>query len=87
MRILQCLKHPFLLRYQHTGKDLFVTHRVFLQPIRYHVIDILDEDDVCVLLIQVLDQRTVTSRTEEQLTVLRSKRRTVRISGDRIGAR
>ena len=87
IRVLECLEDAFLLRYQHTCEDLFVTDSVFLQFVGHYVVDILNEDDVGVLLVQVLYQRAVTARTEEQLAVLRAERSTVRISGDGVGGR
>ena len=87
IRILQRFKNTLLLRYQHTGKDLFVANCIFLQPVRHYIIDILDKYDVRILLVKVFNQSTVTSRAEEQLTIFRAERRTVRISCDRVRTR
>ena len=87
VRILQRLEYPFLLGHENTRQNLFVTNRIFLEPIGHDIVDILNEDDIRVLLIEVLDERTVTTRPEEQLAVFRAERRSVRIGCKRIGRR
>ena len=85
--VLERLEDALLLRYQHTGKDLFVTNRIFLETVRHHIINVFDENDIGILLVEVLDERTMTTRTEEQLTVFRTERRAIGISSDGIGGR
>ena len=87
VRILERLKDTFLLGNQDAGKDLFIAYRIFFQSVGHHVVNILDKDDVCVLLIEVLDECAVPSRPEEEFAILGTERRTVRISRQGIGTR
>ena len=87
VRVLECLEHAFLLGHKHTRKDLFVTDGVFFETIGHDVIDILDENDVGILLIEVLNERAVSTRAEEEFAVLGTERRAVRISRQRVGTR
>ena len=87
VRVLERFKDTLLLGDQHAGEDLLVTNGVFLEPVGHYIVDIFDEDDVGILAVEVLDERSVSTRTEEKLAILSAERCTVRISGDRIGTR
>ena len=57
-----------------------------LQPVVQHVVDVLDQDDVTAALVEILDQGTVAAGPEEQLAALVTKRVTLRVGGDGVGA-
>ena len=65
VRILQFVEHFLLLGNQHTRKELLIAHGVAFEAIWHHIVDILDEDDIRVLLVEILDERTVSTWTEE----------------------
>ena len=52
----------------------------------YHVVYVLDENYVCVQVIEVLNESTVTARTEQNGTVIIAERTAVGISCNGIGA-
>ena len=67
------------------GQRLLVNHRIAPTGIGGHIVYILDENEVGIHLVQVLNQRSVTGRTEQKRTVAVPERRIVRIHGYRIG--
>ena len=87
VRVLQGLEHTFLLGHEYTGKNLLVADGIFLQTVRHHIVDIFDEYDIGILLIEVLDERSVSARTEEQLAFFRAERRTIGVSRDSVCGR
>ena len=70
-----------------TCKQLLITNRVALQSVRHHVIDILDKDDIRILLVEVLNERTMSTRAEQQFTIRCAEWCTIRISRQRVGRR
>ena len=72
--IFECL---LLLAYQHTCDEFFVFHCLGLQAVWHHIVNVLDEDDVGIEVVQVFNQRAVTSWAEENLAVFASEWRIV----------
>ena len=77
---LKILERFLLQGNQHTCYDLFPQYGVALQPIRHHVINVLHKNNVGIYLVQVLNQRTMSTWTEQQGTVSIAEWSTVRIS-------
>ena len=81
--VFECL---FLQGHEYAGNQFFISNGVGFQFIGYYVVDILDEDNVGVEIVQVLDQCTVTTRTEQEFAVV-AERLVVHIGSDGIGIR
>ena len=87
MVITSALKHLHVFKclllqcHQYTGDDLLPFHSLWFQTVRHHVVNVLYEDNVGVYLVEVLDERTMTARTEQQRTVAVAEWRAVRVSG------
>ncbi len=64
---------------------LFVAYCRFAQVIGYYVIDILDEDYGRFYIVEVLDQCAMTSRAEQQCSVILPERSAVGVCGDCVG--
>ena len=65
--VFECL---LLESNQYTSDQLLVCNSFVLQTIWNYVVNVLDEDNVCIEVVQVFDQCTVTTRTEQQLTIV-----------------
>ena len=65
----QILEGFLLQRYQYASYDLLPLNGIVLQAIGHHVVDILHKDNVSLNLVQVLNQSTVSTWTEQQRTV------------------
>ena len=72
---------------QHTGNNLLVLYCIALQPVGHHIIDVLDEDDISINLVEVLNQGTMTTRTEEQGAIIVPERCVVGIGSHGISTR
>ena len=82
----QVFKNLFLYAYQNSGQQLLIGDGVVLEMIGYHIVNILDKDDVGVQVIEVLNEGTVTSGTEQYGTVVIAEGGAVGSGGYRIGA-
>ena len=67
---------------EHAGYNLLPLYGVSLEAVGYDVVDVLDEDDVGINLVEVLNQCSVASGTEEQRTVAVAERCAVGVGGD-----
>ena len=85
VRVLQGLEDALLFRHQHTGQDLFVANRIFLETVGHDIVDILDEDDIGVLVIEVMNEGTVSARAKEQFAVRSAEGCSVGIGSQGIG--
>ena len=83
----QILKGFLLQGYQHTSDNLLPDDGICLQTIRNNVVDILDEDDISLYLVEVLDEGTMATRTEQQRTITIAERSAIGIGSDSIGRR
>ena len=79
--VFECL---FLQGHEYAGNQFFISNGVGFQFIGYYVVDILDEDNISVEIVQVLDQCTVPTRTEQEFTIV-SERLVVHIGSDGVG--
>ena len=84
---LQIAEGLLLQADQHAGYHLLPFHGLRLQAVGHHVVDVLDEDHIGGNLVQVLDQRTVTARTEQHRAIGLAEGRAVGIGGDGVGRR
>ncbi|CCZ70987.1 oRF2 [Bacteroides sp. CAG:702] len=80
-QIIECL---FLKRHQHTCQQFFVGHSIFFQPVRNHVINVLDKHNIGIQIIQVFNQCSMTTRTEYQLPFIIAERFVVHVCCDSI---
>ena len=55
--------------------------------VRHNIVDILDEDEISVEFIEVAEQRTVSSRPEEDLSVSGPEKLSVRVQRNRVRRR
>ena len=72
---------------EHTGNHLLIGDGFALESVGHHVVDVLDEDHVGVNLVEILDERAMASRTEEQRTVGIAERSVVGIGSNSVGTR
>ena len=70
---------------QDTGNHLLVFHGVTLQTVGYHIVDVLDEDHIGIDLVQILNQCTMTTGTEQQRSVIVTERGVVGIGSHCVG--
>ena len=68
-----------------TSKELFITDCIAFETIWHYVVNILNEDHICLLLVEILDERTVTTWTEKKFAICRTEWCTVRVSREGIG--
>ena len=50
---------------KHTSDDLLPEDRIALQAVWHNIIDVLDEDNVALQVVEILDERTMPTRTEQ----------------------
>ena len=81
---LQITKHLLLQGNQYTSQQFLISDGVCLELIRYHIVDILDKNDVSIEVVKILNQGSMTTRTEEQLAIY-AERLVVLIGCDGIG--
>ena len=60
--------------------------RLGLQAVGHHIVDILDEHHVGINLVEILDECTMSARTEQERAVFVAERCIVRVGGNRIRA-
>ena len=65
-QVTECLG---LLAHQNTCQQPFIANCRVFQTVRHNVVNVLNKHDICILLAQILDERSVTTRTEQQLAV------------------
>ena len=70
-QVFKCL---LLQRNQYTSQQFLVSHCISFQAVGHHIINVLDKYDISIQVVQVLNQGTVTTRTEQQFTVLVAER-------------
>ena len=66
IQYLQIIESLLLESNQYTSNHLLPGNSFALQTIRNHVVNILDEYYISIYLVEVLDERTMTARTEQQ---------------------
>ena len=66
IQYLQVIESLLLQSNQYTSNHLLPCNSLALQTIRNHVVDILDKYYISIYLVEVLDERTMTARTEQQ---------------------
>ena len=71
---------------EETGNDLFPEDCIGLQSVGHNVVDVLDEDDVAAQIVEVLDECTMASGSEEKLAVAGAEGRVVHVDGDGVCA-
>lgn len=76
MRILaaveqrEVFEYLFLQGHEHSGNQFLIRNGVGFQTVGHYVVDVLDEDDVCVQVVQVLNQRAMTTGRKQQFAVV-----------------
>ena len=70
----QIFESLFLESYKYTSQQLLIGNRVSLQAVRNHIVNILNEYNISIQIIQILNQCTMTTRTEQQLAILIAER-------------
>ena len=83
----QIIESLLLQSNQYTCNHLLPGNSLSLQAIRNHIVNILDEYHISIYLVEVLDECTMTARTEQQRAILVAERSIVWIGSDGIGAR
>ena len=92
MRILaaveqrEVFEYLFLQGHEHSGNQFLIRNGVGFQTVGHYVVDVLDEDNVCIEVVQVLDQCAVATGTEQQFAVV-TERLVVHVGGNRVGTR
>ena len=84
---LQIIESLFLQSNQYTCNHLLPGNSLSLQAIRNHIVNILDKYHISINLVEVLDECTMTARTEQQRAILVTEWSIVWIGSDGIGAR
>ena len=55
---------------QEAGEHFFVDDGGVFHPVGHYVVDVFDKDDVGTLLVEVLDEGSVSARTEDEFAVV-----------------
>ena len=66
----QVIESLCLQSYQHAGQQFLVSNGITFQTVGHHIINVLDEYHISIQVVQVFNQRTVTTRTEEQFALV-----------------
>ena len=80
----EVFEYLFLQGHEHSGNQFLIRNGVGFQTVGHYVVDVLDEDDVCVQVVQVLNQRAMTTGTEQQFAVV-AERLVVHIGSNGVG--
>ena len=83
---LQVVEDLLLNGNQYTGNHLLPDNRCTLEAVGYDIVNVLYEDHISIHIVQVFDQGTVSTRTEQQVTVLIAERGVVHGSSHRVSA-
>jgi len=84
MQIIKC----FLLHgNENTSYYLFPFYCDILQFIRYNIIYILDEYHICIYIIKIFNQSTMSTRTEKKATIFITERSIIWIDSNGISRR
>ena len=70
---------------EQTGKHFLVDDGGVFHPVGHHVVDVFDEDDVGTLLVEVLDEGTVSAGTEDDVAVVVAHGVVLLVDGDDVG--
>ncbi len=70
---------------EHSGKHLLVNHSGVFHPVGHDVVDVLDEDEVGTLLVEVLNECTVSARAEDEASVFVANGIVLLVDGDDVG--
>ena len=68
--LITLFKYLLLQSNQYPRNQLFIRNSILFQAIGNHIIYILDKDNIGIQIIQVLNQRAVPPRTEQQLAFI-----------------
>ena len=79
-------EYLFLQSHEHSGNQFLISNGVGFQSVGHYVVDVLDEDNVCIEVVQVLNQCAVATGTEQQFAVV-AERLVVHVGGNRVGTR
>ena len=82
----QIFKRLLLKSHQYPGNQFLVSNGFVLQAVGHHIINILNKYNIRIQVVQVFNQSTVTTGTEQQLTVI-TERLVLHISCYCIGTR
>ena len=82
----QIFKYLLLQSNQYPRNQLFIRNSILFQAIGHHIIYILDKDNIGIQVIQILNQRAVPSRTEQQFAFI-AERFVLHIGSNRIRTR
>ena len=83
---VQILEYLILNAYQNAGQQFLIGNGIGLEMIRHYVVNILDEYYIGIQVIEVFNECAVTSRTEQDRTVVVTERGAVGCCGYGIGA-
>ena len=72
---------------EHARNHLFIVNGVGLQTVGHHIVDVLHKDDVSLDSIEIVDERPMTSRTEEQFALLIAEWGVVGVGSHGVGRR
>ena len=81
--VLECL---LLQGDEYAGNQFLISNGVFLQFVGNNVVDVLDKDNIGIEVIQVLNQRAVSTGTEQQFAVV-AERLVVHVGSNGVGTR
>ena len=70
---------------EHTTDDLLVLDGDWLELVWHHVVDILHEDDICLKLVEILDECAMTAWTEHKASVFIAERSIIHRSSNSVG--
>ena len=68
------IESALLQRYENTSYDFLKAHRWVFQAVGYHIIYILNKDNISIDVVQVFNQRSMTTWTEQNRTIFVAER-------------
>ena len=85
LQLLEIGENLLLHGNEHAAENLFVLDRDRFEFVGHHVVDVFHKDNVGILFVEVLNERSVTARTEHKLSVVITERSIVEIGGQGVG--
>ena len=59
--------------YQYAGDELLIYNGIALEKVGDYIVDILDENNVCICLLKIANECSVATRAEKKLSVFETE--------------